>query len=42
MSSLGNYEAPLFMGTMILLHGSTYNWNMCVVLYEKAITNVTE
>jgi hypothetical protein len=39
LRSPGYDEAPLYIGTLTLFYGSTYIWNVRVVLYEKATTD---
>jgi hypothetical protein len=37
--ALGYSEPPLFIGTSRLLHGNSYLWRVCVVIYERPTTN---
>jgi hypothetical protein len=36
---LGSSEPPLFIGTPRLLHGNLYLWRVCVVIYERPMTD---
>jgi hypothetical protein len=38
LRSLGYGEPPLFIGTPSLLQGTTYLWNIWVMMYEKLFT----
>jgi hypothetical protein len=33
--ALGYSEPPLFVGTPRLLHGNSYLWRVCVIIYER-------
>jgi hypothetical protein len=37
--ALGSSEPPLFIGTLRLLHGNSYIWYVCVVIYEMPMTD---
>jgi hypothetical protein len=37
--ALGYSEPPLFIGTPRLLHGNSYLWCVCVVIYERPMTD---
>jgi hypothetical protein len=37
--ALGSSEPPLFVGTLKLLHGNSYLWHVCVVIYERTMTD---
>jgi hypothetical protein len=37
--ALGYSEPPLFIGIPRLLHGNSYLWHMCVVIYERSTTD---
>jgi hypothetical protein len=37
--ALGSSEPPLFIGTPRLLHGNSYLWHVCVVIYERPTTD---
>jgi hypothetical protein len=37
--ALGSSEPPLFIGTPRLLHGNSYLWRVCVVIYERPTTD---
>jgi hypothetical protein len=37
--ALGYSEPPLFIGTLRLLHRNSYLWRVCVVIYEKPMTD---
>jgi hypothetical protein len=39
LSSLGFGEPPLFIDTTRLLHGNSYMWHVCVIIYERAMTD---
>jgi hypothetical protein len=34
--ALGYSEPPLFVGVLRLLHGNSYLWHVCVIIYERA------
>jgi hypothetical protein len=36
---LGSSEPPLFIGTPRLLRGNLYLWRVCVVIYERPMTD---
>jgi hypothetical protein len=36
---LGSSEPPLFIGTPRLLRGNSYLWRVCVVIYERSMTD---
>jgi hypothetical protein len=35
----GSSEPPLFIGTPRLLRGNSYLWHVCVVIYERPMTD---
>jgi hypothetical protein len=37
--TLGYSEPPLFVGTPRLLHGNSYIWCVCVIIYERPTTD---
>jgi hypothetical protein len=37
--ALGSSEPPLFIGTLRLLHGNSYLWYVCVVIYKRPTTD---
>jgi hypothetical protein len=37
--ALGSSKPPLFIGTSRLLHGNSYLWRVCVVIYERPTTD---
>jgi hypothetical protein len=37
--ALGYSEPPLFIGTPSLLHENSYLWRVCVIIYERPMTN---
>jgi hypothetical protein len=37
--ALGSSELPLFIGIPRLLHGNSYLWHVCVVIYERSTTD---
>jgi hypothetical protein len=37
--ALGYGKPPLFIGTPRLLHGNSYLWHVCVVIYERSTTD---
>jgi hypothetical protein len=37
--ALGYSEPPLFIGTLRLHHGNLYLWHVCVVIYERPMTD---
>jgi hypothetical protein len=37
--ALGYSEAPLFIGVPRLLHGNSYLWHVCVIIYERPMTD---
>jgi hypothetical protein len=37
--SLGYSEPPLFIGTLRLLHGNSYIWRVCVIIYGRPTTD---
>jgi hypothetical protein len=37
--ALGSSEPPLFIGTSRMLRGNLYLWRVCVVIYERPMTN---
>jgi hypothetical protein len=37
--ALGYSEPPLFIGVPRLLHGNSYLWHVCVIIYEKPMTD---
>jgi hypothetical protein len=37
--ALGSSEPPLFIGTPRLLRGNSYLWRVCVVVYERPMTD---
>jgi hypothetical protein len=37
--ALGYSEPPLFIGVLTLLHGNSYLWCMCVIIYERPMTD---
>jgi hypothetical protein len=37
--ALGSSEPLLFIGTPRLLHGNSYLWHVCVVIYERPTTD---
>jgi hypothetical protein len=37
--ALGYSEPPLFIGTSRLLRGKSYLWRVCVVIYERPMTD---
>jgi hypothetical protein len=36
--ALGYSEPPLFIGVLTLLHGNSYLWCMCLIIYERPMT----
>jgi hypothetical protein len=36
---LGYSEPPLFVGVPRLLHGNSYLWGVCVIIYERPTTD---
>jgi predicted nuclease of restriction endonuclease-like (RecB) superfamily len=36
---LGYSEPPLFIGVLRLLHGNSYHWHVCVIIYERPTTD---
>jgi hypothetical protein len=36
---LGYSEPPFFIGTLRLLHGNSYLWRVCVVIYKRRTTD---
>jgi hypothetical protein len=36
---LGYSEPPLFIGVLRLLHGNLYLWHVCVIIYERPMTD---
>jgi hypothetical protein len=36
---LGYSEPLIFIGTLRLLHGNSYIWRVCVLIYERPTTN---
>jgi hypothetical protein len=39
--ALGSSEPPLLIGTLRLLHGNSYLWYVCVVIYKRPTTDHT-
>jgi hypothetical protein len=39
LSSLGFGEPPLFDSTPRLLHGNSYLWHVCVIIYKMSTTD---
>jgi hypothetical protein len=37
--SLGYSEPLLFVGVSMQLHGSSYLWRVCVIIYKRPMTN---
>jgi hypothetical protein len=37
--ALGSSEPPLFIGTPRMLRGNSYLWHVCVVIYERPMTD---
>jgi hypothetical protein len=37
--ALGYSEPPLFIGVSRLLHGNSYLWRVCVITYERPMTD---
>jgi hypothetical protein len=37
--ALGSSKPPHFIGTPRLLHGNSYLWHVCVVIYERITTD---
>jgi hypothetical protein len=37
--ALGSSEPPLFIGIPGLLRGNSYLWHVCVVIYERSMTD---
>jgi hypothetical protein len=37
--ALGYSEPLIFIGTLRLLHGNSYIWRVCVLIYERPTTN---
>jgi hypothetical protein len=37
--ALGYTESPLFIGILRLLHGNSYLWHVCVIIYERPMTD---
>jgi hypothetical protein len=37
--ALGYNEPPLFVGILRLLHGNSYLWHVCVIIYERPTTD---
>jgi hypothetical protein len=37
--ALGYSEPPLFVGVLRLLHGNSYLWCVCLIIYERPMTN---
>jgi hypothetical protein len=37
--TLGYSEPPLFVSALRLLHGNSYLWCVCVIIYERATIN---
>jgi hypothetical protein len=37
--ALGYSESPLFIGVLRLLHGNSYLWHVCVIIYERPMTD---
>jgi hypothetical protein len=37
--ALGYSEPPLFVGVLRLLHRNSYLWHVCVIIYERPMTD---
>jgi hypothetical protein len=37
--ALGYSEPPLFVGVLRLLHRNSYLWHVCVIIYERSMTD---
>jgi hypothetical protein len=37
--ALGYSEPPLFIGVLTLIHGNSYLWCVCVIIYERPMTD---